>query len=715
MDNAWNCSRGADDILLVTIDRPGKSVNAFSQAVIAQLDELIDRIEHESGLRGVFFQSGKKGSFIVGADVEEMKEIHGPEQARSFSERGQRVFERLARLRVPTVALISGPCLGGGLEFALACRFRLTDDSRKTVLGLPEVKLGLVPGWGGTVRLPRLVGTLRAVTMITSGQMLNGRQARAAGLVDDVVPVEALPIAATQLLDRPPKKQKRSLAQRWVLESRIGRKYILNQAEKMILAKSHGHYPAPLKAVEVLRAGTLGPAEAGFAAEADAIGKLAAHPVTTECIRLFFLREEAKPWAEAAAPGYADRSIASAAVLGAGTMGAGLARIMADKGMEVRLKDMNPTLLSKGLQTAKALWDKDVKRKKLTRKEADDGLARISPTTSYTGFRHLDIVVEAVVEDLEIKRRVFRDLEEACGPDTILASNTSSLLISDIATAVKRPERVVGIHFFNPPHQMPLVEIVRTNETGPEALAAALALVQKLGKTPIVVKECAGFLVNRLLTPYMNEAGFLLEEVDDPMELELAALEFGFPMGPLKLTDLVGAGVASKVAKVLHEAFGERMEPAPAWRKLSELQARAGQGVPQTLLVKRGRKGKRELNPEVAKMIAELRRGAGVGEKPSRTEIAERMVFPIINEAARCLDEGIVEHAEQVDLAMVFGTGFAPFRGGPLRYADKVGVDYVVAALERWSERHPRLRPCEALRRRAAEGQPFESALAVGR
>ncbi|MFO0946535.1 MAG: 3-hydroxyacyl-CoA dehydrogenase NAD-binding domain-containing protein [Planctomycetota bacterium] len=714
MSGTWSSSRKENGIVVVTIDQPNRSVNALSRNVIEELDQLLVDLERDSSIKAVLFISGKKGSFIVGADVEEMKELHGAEAARTFSSRGQKVFERLSRLSVPTVALISGPCLGGGLEFAMACRYRIADESRKTLLGLPEVKLGLVPGWGGTVRLPRLVGTLKAVTMITSGQMLNARQAKSAGLVDDFTPVEALLHAGELIVDRPPKKRKKSFTQRWLMESKVGRKYILNQAEKMILSKSHGHYPAPIKAVEVLRAGILGSAEEGFLAESATIGKLADDPVTTECVRLFFLREESKKWAETAAPSVGDVKIKSAAVLGAGTMGACLAYVMADKGMEVRLKDISTEFLAKGLKHAKGLWDKDVKKRKMSQREANDGLAKISTTTDYSGFKHLDIVIEAVVEDIEIKRQVFRDLEKACGPDTILASNTSSLLISDIAAAVERPERVIGVHFFNPPNQMPLVEIVRTEHTSQEALATALALTQKMGKTPIVVRECAGFLVNRLLMPYMNEAGFLLAEVDDPMELEKAAIEFGFPMGPLKLTDLVGAGVASKVSKVLHNAFGDRMEPAPAWRRLAELQQTAGKGTPQTLLIK-GRRGKRELNPEVARMIAQLRREAGRTEPLSRSEIAERMVFPIINEAARCLDEGIVEHAEQVDLAMVFGTGFAPFRGGPLRYADKVGVDYVVQTLERFAEKHPRLAPCDALRRRASEGIAFESALTIAR
>lgn len=707
--SSWKTDKSDDGVLTVTLDVAGKSVNAFSQRVVKELNELIEQVERDSSIKGILFKSGKPGSFIVGADVDEMKDITSPTMAREFVERGQRVFERLSRLNTPTVALISGPCLGGGLEFAMACRHRLADDLRKTALGLPELMLGIVPGWGGTVRLPRLVGLQQAAKMILASSTLNGRQAKQVGLVDDVVPPEALEPAGKVLLQHPPKPRKKSFVQRTLFETKMVKNFILNQAEKMVLKQTKGHYPAHPRAVAVLRAGALEGPEAGFRAEQDAIADLSGNPVTIECIRLFFLREESKKWAEEVAPGYGDHKIGSAAVLGAGTMGAGLAYVMADKGIDVHLKDISPEFVGKGLKHAHDLWAKAVKRKKLTKREADQSAARLHPCTDYVGFKNTEVIIEAVVEDLNIKRKVFADLERVTGPDTVLATNTSSLLISEIAKGVSCPERVVGIHFFNPPNKMPLVEIVRTEQTSGETLAKALALVTKLGKTPIVVKECPGFLVNRLLSPYMNEAGYLLTEVADPFEIEKAAIEFGFPMGPLKLTDLVGAAVAAKVSKVLYEGFGERMKPAPAWDALNSLQMKTDGSGPKTLLIK-GKGGKKELHPEVARVIDGLKESRkGANEPMSRTEIAERLVFPIINEAARCLEEGIVDHPEQVDLGMVFGTGFAPFRGGPLRYADKIGVEYVVETLDRFSEGRPRLAPCSALRDRAARKELFET------
>lgn len=712
----WNATKDKNGVLHVTIDKPGASANTFSSDVLVELEALIEEIERDSSITGVLFRSGKPGSFFVGADIKEMTSITGPEQAQAASERGQRIFARLENLRVPKVALISGVCVGGGLEFVLCCDYRIAADDRKTQLGLPETLLGLVPGWGGTVRLPRVVGTYQAVNMILTGSTLNGVRAKSKGLVDDVVSHEVLTDAGlTYLKNRPPKGRKVNLTGK-LLESKFPRNFILKQAEKKVRARTHGHYPAPLRAIEVLRAGLFEGPQAGFAAESKAIAELSRHPVTTECIRLFFLRDESKVWAKEVAPSLGDKKLTHVGLLGAGTMGASLAKVMADKGLTVRLKDISPEVLGKGLKIARDLFDKDAKKKKVSHREADRGFARISPTTDFTGFRNAQIVVEAIIEDLEIKKKTYRELEQAIGPDTIIATNTSSLRLTDLVKGVSDPGRFVGVHFFNPPHKMQLVEVVTIPSTSEEAVATALALVQKLGKIPVVVRDCAGFLVNRLLSPYMNEAGYLLAEVDDPMEVEKAALEFGFPMGPLELMDLVGHGVASKVSNVLHEAYGDRMEPAPAWRRLTEAQKSLGAGAPTKIMTGRGRK--KQIHPQVAKILADVRSeylaqaGPGGGEKLSRTQIAQRLVFPVINEAARALDEEIVRYPEEVDLAMVFGTGFAPFRGGPLRYADSIGVGHVVETLESFAAQHPRLAPSDALRSRAAAGgKVFEAAL----
>ena len=722
MSCTWNSNEVQDGILSVVIDRPEQSVNSLSRSVLEELAELITRIRRDPTIRGVLFRSGKPGNFIVGADVHELRELEGADRARELSQFGQGVFQQLCELPSPSVALISGVCLGGGLEFALACTYRVVDNDRKTLLGFPEVKLGLIPGWGGTVRSPRLVGLSAAIPMILAGQQLNGRQAVRKGLAHAAVPTEALDgvgskiirshleknldnsaRAAGRLPDclQPPRRRpwwKRALGSNGLYQ-----RFVLSMAGRQVLRKTHGHYPAPARAIAVLRAGLLESPAAGFEAESQAIAELASHPVTAELMRLFFLREQVKqPPADIDIPADTE-AISQAAVLGAGAMGAGIARIMAQRGIWVRLKDISPEYLAGGMRTMRNLLRSDLRRGRLTPRQAEMTTDHLSPTIDYRGLRRAQIVIEAVVEDLAIKRKVFRELAEATGPQTVLATNTSSLLVSEIAREVPHPERVIGLHFFNPPHQMPLVEVVRTELTNPRTVALALALVERLGKVQVVVRDCAGFLVNRLLAPYMNEVGYLLAEGVEPMEIERAAVAFGFPMGPLELTDLVGASVAAHVAENLYQAFGERLKPAPLWQDLKELNAGTKSGPDR--LITCGWRGKR-LNRSVARLIA--RHSQKAHTRPhDREALTARLVYPIINEAARCLDERIVERPEMVDLAMVFGSGFAPFRGGPLRYADSIGLDKVVETLERLAGEHERLAPCESLRRRAAEGAPF--------
>ena len=704
----WHYGEPEEGLLHVRIEREDRPVNALSRAALDELTQLIAHVRSTPAIKGVLFRSGKTGNFIAGADVTELKNLQGVEAAREISQSGQRVFADLESLTIPTVALISGACLGGGLEFAMACKYRIADDSSKTVLGLPEVKLGLIPGWGGTVRLPRLVGFFDALPMILTGKMLNGFQARSKGLVHDVVPHEAFGQVGEQILKSglPRMHRRRSPLWKRAINS-FGplKKLVLNQAEKRVRAQTHGHYPAPLKAIAALREQVSLGDEQGYKAEAKAVSTLGDTPVTRELMRLFFLSEAVKkPPAELTVKPNTD-AITDAAVLGAGAMGAGIALLLARKNVWTRLKDINPELVSAGLQTINGLLHKDVARKKITPLQRTQALDRIRPITDYSGLRRTDIVIEAIIENLDIKRQVFRELAEATGDDTVLATNTSSLLVSEIAAGVPRPQRVVGLHFFNPPHQMPLVEIIRTPLTSPEALATAFATVQKLGKTGIVVGDCAGFLVNRLLAPYINETGYLLEEVSDPLEIDRAAVEFGMPMGPLKLADLVGLDIAAHVAKNMHAAYGDRMKPAQLWEKLSELRGKSGDG--KRLLQGKGKK--KQLAPDVTKTIENLRRQgpSGIGTSLSRATIIERLIYPVINEAARCLDEGIASNPDDIDLAMVFGTGFAPFRGGPLQYADAVGVRKICDTLDGFATTMVRMTPAASLRALAERDGKF--------
>ena len=702
----WHAELAGDGILKVCIDRRDKSANALSKGMLEELERLIAEIRRNPAVRGVMFLSGKPGSFIVGADVTEMKTLSGGVEATELSKFGQHVFELLETLHVPTVALISGACLGGGLEFAMSCRYRIADDHVKTLLGLPEVKLGLIPGWGGTVRLPKLVGLVEALPMILTGRMLSGRQARSKGLVHDMVPIEALPFVGEDLLrvvikrgtaSGLFKRPKRPLFARLTESIPLLRNFAFRKAEGAVRHETKGNYPAPLAAIDALRAGFRQPPSVGFAAESAAIGRLADAPVTRECLRLFFLQEDAKK--PAAIIEGAARPLTDAAVLGAGAMGAGIALLMAQKGIWTRLKDIKTEFLANGMATARKLIQSDLKRKKISPLQASDMLDRLRPTTDYSGFKQTDIVIEAIVESLPIKQQVFRELADATSSNTVLATNTSSLLVRDIAEGIPHPERIVGLHFFNPPHQMPLVEIIRTDQSSPAAIATAFALTQRLGKTAVIVKDCPGFLVNRLLAPYMNEAGWLLLEVADPLEIDRAAIAFGLPMGPLALTDLVGLDVAQHVATNMHAAYGERMLPAPLWAALKEVAA-TEPNAPKSLLIGKG--SKKKLNPAVRRAIDKVRQSGTFsipGGTLTRDELIQRMIFPIINEAARCLDEGIVTKAEDIDLAMVFGTGFAPFRGGPMRYGESLGFAKVAEALESLANNRPRLAPSDALKK----------------
>ncbi len=725
MAETWHADELRDGILPVRIDRSDRPVNTFSRRSLDELAEIIARVRRDPTIRGVVFRSAKPGNFIAGADLSELRELAGAQAARELSEHGQRVFADLAALDVPTVALISGACLGGGLEFSLACTYRIADDHRKTLLGLPEVRLGLIPGWGGTVRLPRAIGLRRALPMILTGERVNGRQARHRGLVHDVVPTEALEHVAAEIVRRhvaaaeAGTKHAKPLFwrsgqprwRRWIEETRAARKLMLRMAERQVLSETHGHYPAPIKAIAVLRAGLVSE-PAGFAAESAAIAELSQSPVTTELVRLFFLSEDAKkPPADVKVPIRPD-AISNVAVIGAGTMGAGIAQLLAERGIWVRLKDVQTDYLSAGLRKIRQALDKDVARRRVSRLDADRALQHISPTTDYTGMGHADVVIEAVLEEIPIKQQVFRDLAAVAAPAAVLATNTSSLRVEQVTPDVPHPERVLGIHFFNPPHRMPLVEVVRTERTAPEAIATALALVERIGKTPMVVQDCAGFLVNRLLVPYLNEVGYLLVEGATPAAIEQAAIQFGFPMGPLELMDLVGLDVSAHVAENMHRAYGARMEPAPLWQRLRELRAADAGGKKKKggdKLLGRDWRRRRRLTRPAARMVKRLRKELGERrhEPYAIDTLIERMVYPVINEAARAVDEHVVERPEQIDLAMVFGTGFAPFRGGPLRYAEHVGLARIVATLEQLAVQHPRLAPSDALRRRAAEGRSF--------
>jgi 3-hydroxyacyl-CoA dehydrogenase/enoyl-CoA hydratase/3-hydroxybutyryl-CoA epimerase len=709
-DNLTVNQQGGESAELV-LDVKGRAVNVLNRQVLDDLDVALDRIAGEPSFRTLTIRSGKDSGFLAGADLQEFANVAGPAEANALSEKGQRLFNRLAGLRLVTVAVISGPCLGGGLELALACDYRVAVDQPKTQLGQPEIELGLLPAWGGCQRLPRVVGLERALQIILGGRRLDARAALRSGLVDAVQETATgVPSVLAGAAKRPAKGLPKRTWRQWLLESHsLGRWLVFRGTERLLRRRLPDDMPAPFEALQAVRVGLSQGMEAGLAYEREAVGRLAASPACRNLINLFFRREQARKLPASLQDVVTDR-LRRVGIVGAGTMGAGIAQLAAVRGCEVVIREVNDLALAGGVLRIKALFDKALERGVVTREEYQRKLNAIHGTTAWKGFADLDLVIEAVVEDLETKRAVFRELEKQAPPSAILASNTSSLGVGPLQEGLKHPERVAGLHFFNPVHKMPLVEVVQAPAARPETVATLMRWAVQMGKTPVLVKDSPGFIVNRVLFPYLNEAvllvcgGLPVERVDQAM------LRFGMPMGPLELIDTVGLDVAAHIARSVEPVFGDRFPPNPVFG-LMEDKGWLGQKSGLGFYRYRGRK-KRVHTEAVAAL-----RGAAVELPPTEMDslsprdqmqaARERMVCLMVNEAAACLGEGLADGADTIDLALVLGTGWAPHRGGPLRYGQDRGFGQIVSALENLArEIGPRFQPCTALRRLAAGGSP---------
>ncbi len=691
-------SFGDDGVATLTLDRQGSSANIFDVAALRELDSHVAALEARSGLKGLLIVSAKPKIFIAGADLNSFAGA-SVAQLGEIVDLGHRIFTRLERLPFPSVAAINGVCLGGGCELALACDWRVGSLDKSTKIGLPETQLGILPAWGGSVRLPRLVGLPQALGVILAGKQLAAQQALKIGLVDDVTHAEYLVAAARKLLAR----GKRPTPTAPGLMSSVALRPIVTlKARRDVLAKTSGHYPAPLKALDVA-VGALGqPLEKGLALEKAAFLELVQTPACHSLMSIFFLQERAKKLKIAGADG-AGRPVKRVAVIGAGVMGAGIAQWSAARGLPVVLKDVAPAALAKGLQSAGKIFQDGVKKKKLTPAEATAGLDRITATSEDVPLANVDLVIEAALEKLAVKQAIFRQLEAHSAPHTVLATNTSALSIDAIADGLADPGRVVGIHFFNPVHRMQLVEIVRGKRTSPAALDTALGYVKAIGKLPVLVNDSPGFLVNRILLPYMVEAVRLFHEGVYAERLDRIMLDFGMPMGPARLTDEVGLDVAQHVAVDLQNRLAK---PVPINDTLEKMIAKGwlGKKSGTGFYVFPQEKGAKETpNPEVAALQTN-----GAGRAQDEATLRDRMVLVMVNEAARVLEEGVVDAPEDVDFGMIFGTGWAPFRGGPLRYADTRGVAEIVAQLRKLqTEVAPHFEPCAKLSHMASSGARF--------
>jgi 3-hydroxyacyl-CoA dehydrogenase/enoyl-CoA hydratase/3-hydroxybutyryl-CoA epimerase len=694
-----------DHVALVTFDLPGEKVNKLSRAVMERLKEILSGLESRTDLEGAVIESAKDGMFLAGADVNEIRGVRTGDEAEKAVAEGQAIMDRIERLPFPVVAAIGGICLGGGTEIVLACRARVGSDHPKFQIGLPEVNLGILPAWGGTTRLPRLVGLPAALDLILTGRGIDARKALRIGLLDEAVPQGALRAHALRLVrelasGKKPARRRPTMGERLLSGNPLGRRVLFSQAKKRVEAQTKGHYPAPLAILDVL--------ERGFASksrslelERERVRELLPGSVCRNLLHLFFSNEHAKK--DRGVEGEVEpRSVETSALLGAGTMGGGIARLLASREIPVRLKDVSPEALGAGLAAAREIFDGRRKRRRMTPWEVERDMALIAPTLDWSGFRRADVVIEAIVEDVEIKKSVLRELEPLVSKECLIASNTSTLSVSEMQSVLEHPERMAGFHFFNPVDRMPLIEVIRGEETDDRTTASFVALAKRLGKTPVVVKDGPGFLVNRILGPYLNEASYLLIETSDVEAIDRAFVRFGLPMGPLRLLDEVGIDVAHKASKVLARAFGERVEPSGV---LDRLVAAGRVGKKKGLgFYRYGLDAKKRAvaDPDVLALLKASRH-------PLVAEDAlARALWLMVAEASRCLDEGIARSPSELDLAMVMGTGFPPFRGGLLRYADAYGLTRIVDELDRFREKLGlRFGPPESLRDRARSGEPF--------
>ena len=657
MERSLYATRDADNVATISMDAPGKSVNTCAPQFFAELAGALESIEDDRPA-GVIFASAKPRSFNAGVDLFEISTMTR-EQVTELITVGQQLFVRIGRLAVPTVAAINGDCLGGGFELALACRYRVAADDASISIGLPEVKLGLIPGWGGTTRLPRIVGLRRALPILLAGKAMSPRKGQRARLVDEVVRPEALMAAAKRIALGGAPRQEPSWVESALARFGSARRSILGAARRKTMAVTHGNYPAPLKLLDVVEVGYAQGFAAGLQAERSAVVELSDTEAARNLIRLFFLRQGAKK-RTADQLHATPREVRHAAVIGGGTMGAGITHAVIRAGLPVRLVDVNPAAVSAALSRIRRMLDDDVAAGRVDRLGARHAFSRVSPTTEWTGLALADFVVEAVVETIEAKRNVFSRLDRLTRPTAVLATNTSSLCVSEMARATLRPERVVGMHFFNPVPKMPLVEVVRAARSDDASLATAVALAGRIRKTPVVVSDSPGFLVNRILVPYLAEALVMAGEGIPIRAIDDAARRWGMPMGPFELLDEIGVDIASHVLASLAgppppATVTAAFERATGKRWLGK---KSGRGF-YTYDARR-RSAALRVNPELLTVLSGGRQTAA----PDAESMQRRLVLPMVHECARVLEEGVTDSPDTIDLATVLGLGLAPFRGG---------------------------------------------------
>ncbi len=659
----WTQSRDEDSIEWLTLDRADTSTNTLSAAVLQELLQILQDLQENSLPKALVIQSGKSNGFIAGADIEQFKGLEAIETASALIKQGQMVFNYLAELSIPTVALIEGFCLGGGLELALACRHRIAIDDPKTRLGLPEVKLGIHPGWGGTIRLPRLIGVLGAMDLILSGRTVNATTAYKMGMVDAVVAKRQAESSVALFLKKNP-SQHRPAALNCVFEIPLFRKIAGRFLYKKLTSKiDKAHYPAPYAAVDNwVKCGIKD--DAAYMVEAKSVSELVLTNTAHNLLRVFSLQEKLKSIGKEST-----FKLTHVHVIGAGTMGGDIAAWCALHGMQVTLQDVNKNALASALGRAAKLFNKKLKDLHLVHSAMD----RLVPDSQGEGIKRADLFIEAIVEKLEVKQQLFKALESKARPEAIFATNTSTIPLEEIGMALENPKRLVGLHFFNPVAQMPLVEVVRGQSTSPEVFHSASAFVKHIQKLPLPVKSSPGFLVNRILLPYLIESVLLVESGVPARTVDKAAVAFGMPMGPIELADTVGLDVCLYCAESLQPHYGG--------------------SIPETLitLVK-----EKHFGCKTGQGFYHYRHGKRIPEKSIQLnrlpeDVIDRLILSMLNRSVACLREQVVESGDLLDAGMIFGAGFPPFRGGPMHYIAAQGKtsleQKLVALAERYGER----------------------------
>jgi len=690
-----------EGVATLHLGRRDEAMVTWTTERIEQFEAALDALAQRDDLRGVVVTGPGPRMFCAGADVNLIRDITDPADGERAAIRGREAFRRCRALNVPVVAAIEGPCLGGGFELALFCDVRVASDDRSTQIGLPEVKLGIVPGFGGTQNLTRLVGLPKALDLILNGKLLRGKRALSQGVIDRLVPASKLLTAAREEVEklhaagRKTKKRRLRGMAKWLSNTPL-RALAVRTADKALQKGQARFYPAPKRAlaccVDALRLSE----EQGFANEAKALGEMIVTDVSKGLVHLFFLTERQKRLGKHEGARDLDRAL----VVGGGVMGAGIAGQLASKGLSVRLTDVAMEPLARAKARLQKGLDKLRKRRRIERHEAVATQDRLAVSTVPGDLRDTDMWLEAVVEDLGVKQQLMKAaIENGLPDDALLASNTSSLSVSAMQRDIEHPERVVGVHFFNPPEKMPLVEVIRGAQTSDAVVATACRLATRLGKFPIVVNDSPGFLVNRCLSPYINEAARLLLEGSSPESIDQVMLDFGMPMGPCRLLDEVGFDIAAKVSEVMHAAFRDRMQPCELFAAMVEQQA-LGQKTGGGLYGKDGTGS----GPGRA-VLDGLRAARGTPARAaSRSELLQRLVYPLVDEAYRCLDEGLVADERDLDLGLVMGMGFPPFTGGITRFARTEGLSQIVSKLDELARAHgSRFAPSDGLRRRSID------------